>query len=289
VTEKNIRCGFVSLLGRPNVGKSTLMNRILGSKIAITSSKPQTTRNRIVGIHTTDNAQIVFLDTPGIHIPKKDMNKKMVKAAKLAAWESDLAVMLIEANNPWRDEDVLTLDLVEKLEVKKILVINKIDLVDKARILPLIENSSKLEVFDEIVPLSAKKGDNLERFTEVACSYLPEAPPLFPPDVLTDQAERFWVAEIVREKIVRFTRQELPYSSSVLVEDFKEDDKIIRIKAAVLVERENQKRMIIGKGGQMVKKIGTSARHDIESFLNKKIYLELFVKEDKNWWREQGI
>ena len=289
MTLDNFRCGFVSLLGRPNVGKSTLMNRILGSKVAITSSKPQTTRNRIVGIHNTDDVQTIFLDTPGIHVPKKDMNKKMVKAAKQAAWESDIAAMLIEANNPWHDEDLLTLDLVEKLEVKKILVINKIDLVEKGLMLPLMENSSKLEVFDEIIPLSAKKGDNIERFSEVLASYLPEGPALFPQDIVTDQAERFWVAEIVREKIVRFTRQELPYSSSVLVEEFKEEEKIIKIKAAVLVERENQKRMIIGKGGQMVKKIGTSARHDIESFLNKKIYLELFVKSDKNWWREQGI
>ncbi len=281
------KSGFVSLLGRPNVGKSTLMNRVLGAKIAITSPKPQTTRNKIVGIHTAPGHQIIFLDTPGIHKSNKPLNRMMVKEAKKAAADADLAVMIIEADNPWTEEDLLTLDLVETLEMKRVLAINKVDKVHRAAVLPLIDHSSKLSVFEEIVPLSALKGDNVDRFVEVVAGLLEEGPLLFPDDVLTDQAERFWAAEIIREKVVRRTRQEIPYSTAVMIEEFAESPGLIRIKAAILVERETQKRIVIGKAGAMIKEIGSAARHDLENFWGQKVFLELYVKHDKNWWRTQ--
>jgi GTP-binding protein Era len=280
------RCGFVSLLGRPNVGKSTLMNRVLGHKIAATSPKPQTTRNQIIGIHNLPNAQAVYMDTPGIHHPKKDLNRRMVREARRAAARSDLAVMIIEAHRPWVDADLITLDMVETLETTRILAINKIDKVAKERVLPLIDHSSKLSVFDEIVPVSALKGDNVDRFAEVVVSCLPEGEAAFPPDMITDQAERFWAAEVVREKVVRNMDQELPYQSAVVVEEFEETPDLIRIRAVILVERNSQKPMIIGKGGAMIKKIGTEARREIEEFLEIKVCLDLFVRVEKGWWKD---
>lgn len=284
MADEKFRCGFVSLLGRPNVGKSTLMNRMVGGKVSITSPKPQTTRNRILGIHNLPGAQAIYMDTPGIHDPKKPLNQRMIKEVKKAAGDCDLAVMIIEADRPWRDEDLLALDLVETLKVKKILAINKIDKVPKQSILPLIDHSSKLGVFDQIVPVSALKGENVDRFGEVVLNLLPEGPALFPLDMITDQAERFWAAEMIREKVVRKTSQELPYSTAVEVEEFKESDKLIRIRAVIYVERDSQKPIIIGRKGAMIKQIGTEARLDIENFLGRKVFLDLVVRVDKNWW-----
>lgn len=282
-TEGDFRCGFVSLLGRPNVGKSTLMNRILGEKIAITSPKPQTTRNRIIGIHNLEGAQAVYVDTPGIHHPGKELNRRMVGAARKAAAESDVMVMLIEAHRPWLDEDVLTLELVEKREIKKVLAINKVDKVPRERVLPLIDHSARLALFDQIVPVSALKGDNVERLARVVAALLPPGPALFPPDILTDQAERFWVAEVIREKVVRNTRDELPYASAVTIEEYDESPSLLRIRAVILVEKSSQKPIVIGRGGEMLKKIGSAARRDIEKFLGQKVFLELVVKVDRNW------
>lgn len=284
MADEKFRCGFISLLGRPNVGKSTLMNRMVGGKVSITSPKPQTTRNRILGIHNLPGAQAIYMDTPGIHDPKKPLNQRMIKEVKKAAGDCDLAVMIIEADRPWRDEDLLALDLVETLKVKKILAINKIDKVPKQSILPLIDHSSKLGVFDQIVPVSALKGENVDRFGEVVLNLLPEGPALFPLDMITDQAERFWAAEMIREKVVRKTSQELPYSTAVEVEEFKESDKLIRIRAVIYVERDSQKPIIIGRKGAMIKQIGTEARLDIENFLGRKVFLDLVVRVDKNWW-----
>lgn len=284
MADEKFRCGFISLLGRPNVGKSTLMNRMVGGKVSITSPKPQTTRNRILGIHNLPGAQAIYMDTPGIHDPKKPLNRRMVKEVKKAAGDCDLAVMIIEADRPWRDEDLLALDLVETLKVKKILAINKIDKVPKQSVLPLIDHSSKLGVFDQIVPVSALKGENVDRFGEVVLNLLPEGPALFPLDMITDQAERFWAAEMIREKVVRKTSQELPYSTAVEVEEFKESDKLIRIRAVIYVERDSQKPIIIGRKGAMIKQIGTEARLDIENFLGRKVFLDLVVRVDKNWW-----
>lgn len=284
MADEKFRCGFISLLGRPNVGKSTLMNRMVGGKVSITSPKPQTTRNRILGIHNLPGAQAIYMDTPGIHEPKKPLNQRMIKEVKKAAGDCDLAVMIIEADRPWRDEDLLALDLVETLKVKKILAINKIDKVPKQSVLPLIDHSSKLGVFDQIVPVSALKGENVGRFGEVVLNLLPEGPALFPLDMITDQAERFWAAEMIREKVVRKTSQELPYSTAVEVEEFKESDKLIRIRAVIYVERDSQKPIIIGRKGAMIKQIGTEARLDIENFLGRKVFLDLVVRVDKNWW-----
>lgn len=284
MADEKFRCGFISLLGRPNVGKSTLMNRMVGGKVSITSPKPQTTRNRILGIHNLPGAQAIYMDTPGIHDPKKPLNERMIKEVKKAAGDCDLAVMIIEADRPWRDEDLLALDLVETLKVKKILAINKIDKVPKQSVLPLIDHSSKLGVFDQIVPVSALKGENVDRFGEVVLNLLPEGPALFPLDMITDQAERFWAAEMIREKVVRKTSQELPYSTAVEVEEFKESDKLIRIRAVIYVERDSQKPIIIGRKGAMIKQIGTEARLDIENFLGRKVFLDLVVRVDKNWW-----
>jgi GTP-binding protein Era len=283
------RCGFVSLLGRPNVGKSTLLNRLLGQKVSITSPKPQTTRNQLLGIHNRAGSQAVYLDTPGIHVPRKELNKRMVQEARDAAGKSDVAVMMIEAARPWSDEDMATLDVVEPLAARKVLAINKIDKTAKERLLPLIEHSAKLAVFVEIVPISALTGENVDRFSAVVTGLLPEGPALFPLDMVTDQAERFWAAEIIREKIINKLSQELPYATAVVVEKFEETDKLIRVHAAILTERDSQKAIIIGKGGSMLKQIGTAARKDLEGFWGVKVYLELFVRVEKMWWKDAAV
>ena len=279
------RCGLVSLLGRPNVGKSTLMNRILGQKVSITSPKPQTTRNQIIGIHNRPGAQAVYLDTPGIHAAKKELNRRMVREAREAAARSDVAVMMIEAMRPWTDEDMGTLAVVEPLAVPRVLVINKVDKAVKERLLPVIEHSARLAVFAAIVPLSARTGENVDRFTEAVAGLLPEKEALFPLDMVTDQAERFWAAEIIREKLVNKLSQELPYATAVVVERFEESEKLIRIHAVILTERESQKPIIIGKGGAMLKQIGTAARKELEGFWGIKVFLELFVRVEKDWWK----
>ncbi|MFO8057656.1 MAG: GTPase Era, partial [bacterium] len=283
----SLRCGFIALLGRPNVGKSTLMNRILEEKVSITSSRPQTTRNRILGIHTYRDSQAVYMDTPGIHDWKGELNQWMVEQSRRAAADSDVAVMMIEADRPWRDPDLSVLELVEKLEVPRILVINKVDKVDKPSVLPLIRNSDSLGVFHDIVPLSALKGDNVDRFQEVVRDHLPEGPALFPEDMITDQAERFWVAEVVREKVVRNTREELPFSTAAVVTGFSEDPEIIRVQAEILVEKKSQKGIIIGSRGRMIKKIGSQARQDLEKFFGKQVFVELYVRVSEKWWKDR--
>jgi len=284
--DNSFRCGFVALLGRPNVGKSTLMNHILEEKISITSSRPQTTRNRILGIHTYKDSQAIYMDTPGIHDREGELNQWMVEQSRRAAADSDVAVMMIEADRPWRDPDIAVLDLLEKLDVPRLLVINKVDKTDKPSLLPLIKHSDTLGVFEQIVPLSALKGDNVDRFQEIVRERLPEGPALFPEDMITDQAERFWAAEVVREKLVRDTWQELPFSTAVVVSGFKEEGEIIRISADILVEKKSQKGIIIGKQGKMIKNIGTKARKDMENFFGKKIYLELYVRVSEKWWQD---
>jgi len=279
------RCGFVSLLGRPNVGKSTLINAILGRKIAITTPKPQTTRNRIMGVHNTPEAQLILVDTPGLHKGRGELNRVMARQARQAAQECDLAAMIIEAHRPWLDQDIMALDLVEGLSAPAVLVINKVDLVPKERVLPLIDHSAQLGVFEEIVPISALKNENVDRLVRAVAGLLPESGPLYPEEVLTDRAERFFAAEAVREKVILFTRQELPYSTGVIVEEFKEEPSLLRIRAAVLVDRPAHKPIVIGKGGAMLKKIGTSARKDLERFFGRKVFLELVVRVEKKWWQ----
>lgn len=277
--------GFVSIIGRPNVGKSTLLNNILGEKIVITSDKPQTTRNRIQGIHNLPGAQIVFIDTPGIHRATSRLNRAMVEVAVSSIREVDLILFLVEANAPAGDMEREIIGMLEETNVPVILVVNKIDLVEKPLLLEKIASYSQLFPFREIVPVSAGMGDGVERLVELVHGYLPEGPAYFPDDILTDVPERFVVAEIVREKVFRLTRDEVPYATAVEVDSFREreDGGLISIAATISVERDSQKGIIIGKKGAMLKRIGMEARQEIERLLDAKVFLELFVRVRKDW------
>ncbi|HLB25995.1 MAG TPA: GTPase Era [Nitrospirota bacterium] len=282
------KSGFVSIIGRPNVGKSTLMNALLGEKISIVSNKPQTTRNKVTGILTLPEAQVVFLDTPGIHRPKGLLNEYMVKAAKNACEEVDLVLLMVEAGRRPAPGEEEILDFVKGLGTKVFLVINKIDLVEKAALLPLIERYSSMNIFAEVIPVSSLKDVNLGDLQTTIIGYLPEGPKYFPDEDLSDQPERFIVAEIVREKIFRYTGEEVPYSTAVLVEEMKDKGDIVYARADIYVEKESQKAIIIGAGGRMLKKIGQAAREDAEKLLGSKIFLELWVKVKKDWRDKPG-
>ena len=284
MTDKTFRSGFVSIIGRPNVGKSTLLNRILGEKIVITSDKPQTTRNRIKGIHNIPGGQIVFIDTPGIHRATSLLNRYMVDEAQASIREVDLVLFLTEADSAEQRREAQILELLAAASSPVILVLNKIDLVAKETLLERISAFSALFPFREIVPVSALSGDGVERLVECVAKYLPEGPLYFPDDILTDLPERFIVAEIIREKVFRLTHDEIPYSTAIEIESFKErPDGLVAIAAAINVERDSQKGIIIGKKGAMLKKIGTEARREIEQFLDTRVFLELFVKVRRDW------
>lgn len=288
---KNFRSGFVSIIGRPNVGKSTLMNRILNEKIAIVSSKPQTTRNRIIGIKHLTNAQIIFLDTPGIHKPKFMMNKRMVKIAMDTLREDDLTLFLVEAMTSPGSGDRFILEELKRVEKPAFLLINKVDLVKKEMTLPLIDEYSSLMDFKEIIPISALKGENVERVVETMVKYLPPGEPFYSDEMVTDQTLRFMAAEIIREKIFKKTEEEIPYSVAVLIEEFleKNEKDLIKIKALILVEKDSQKGIIIGKSGKMLKAIGTEARRDLEELLESKVFLDIWVKAKKDWRQDEKI
>jgi len=285
------RSGYVSIAGRPNVGKSTLLNRVLGEKIAIISRKPNTTRNRILGIRNLTHAQIIFLDTPGIssgsfgHKAQKQLNRYMVKEAMKACGDADLILLMIEATRPWQDEDLFTLKNISRLNLPAFLLINKIDRVGKPSLLPLINQSQRQGPFKEIFPVSALTGHGVDELVDTIPSYLPEGPAYFPEDLITDQAERFLAAETVREKVFALTDKEVPYSTAVTIEEFKEAPDIIRISALIHVEHDSQKGILIGKNGAMLKKIGTLARRELEEFLAQRVFLKLLVRVEKNWTR----
>lgn len=287
----SFKSGFVAIIGRPNVGKSTLLNAILGEKIAIVSAKPQTTRNRIRGIKSTENAQIVFLDTPGIHEAKGYLNEFMVKEALAAIGDVDTIIYLVEAAKKIEEDDKFIIENLKRIKQPVILCINKVDIVIKDNLLPLIDEYSKAYAFKEITPLSAIKGEGVEELLNIIIKTLPEGPKYFPEDILTDQPERFVAAEIIREKVFLLTKQEIPYSTAVVVERFKENPqkKIVSISATINVERDSQKGIIIGKGGSMLKRIGTRARMDIERLLGTKVFLELFVRVQKDWTKDKKI
>lgn len=278
--------GFIAIIGPPNVGKSTLLNRFLGQKIAITSPRPQTTRNRILGIYNGDGYQMVFMDTPGIHQTKSLLHKSMVRSAKAALMEVDIILLVVglEEDAPSSELKVI-LRLLKKAAKPAILAINKIDLIKKERLLPIIEAYSRLYLFDSIIPISALYGDGLETLREEVKKRLSKGHQLFPPDMRTDKSQEFLIAEIIREKIYYETRQELPYSSAVTVERLEEDPErdLINVMAIIYVEKASQKGIIIGKNGRMIKRIGTNARIEIERIFSAKVYLELFVKVEKNW------
>ncbi|MEW6571142.1 MAG: GTPase Era [Nitrospirota bacterium] len=280
---ERFRSGYVSIVGRPNVGKSTLLNSILGEKIAIVTPKPQTTRNRIIGIKNLPGVQIIFIDTPGIHRPRHRLGEAMVKVATEALREIDVILFMIEPREPGKTE-MFIVNLLKNIKVPVFLLINKIDLVKKPDLLPVIESFSKLRPFEEIIPISATKMDGVDLLMERICNYLPAGPKFYPDDLVTDQLERFMVSEIVREKIMSMTKEELPYSVAVEVADWKErQDGFVSISCNIYVERNGQKAIIIGKKGTMLKSIGTQARSEIEKLLNAKVFLELWIKVMKDW------
>jgi GTP-binding protein Era len=281
------RCGHVALIGFPNVGKSTLMNRLVGEKLAITSPKPQTTRYRLLGILNRPEAQVLFLDTPGVLEARGPLNKSLVQAALAALEGADLVVWLVEPRPPAREDRVL-LPRLQKLSTPLMVAINKVDLVKKPQILPLIAAYHELFPQAPIVPVSGLKGEGMEELLAEIIKLLPAAPPFYPPDQLTDQPERFLVAELIRERLFHHTGEELPYAVAVRVEEFDESRRpeLVRIRAVVYVERESQKGMVIGKKGSLLKAIGAEARAEIESLLDAHVYLELWVKVWRNWRRD---
>lgn len=288
--EPSFRSGFVALVGRPNVGKSTLFNALLGEKLAIVTDKPQTTRNRIRGILNRPDAQVVFLDTPGIHKPQHRMNEIMVRNAVATLGEVDLVCLLVEADQPPGAGDRFIIDLMKRVETPAFLVINKIDLVRRETLLPLIDEARTLHPFAEVVPVSAATGENLEELKETIVRVLPEGPRLFPEDMKTDQTERFLASELIREQVFMQTKEEVPYSTAVVVEEMKDrPEGTIYIRALVVVERESQKGIVIGRKGARLKAIGQAARREVERILGAKVYLDLFVKVKPRWREESEV
>ena len=285
--ENKFKAGFVALVGRPNVGKSTLLNNILGTKLSITSPKPQTTRMRILGVKHDKDAQIIFLDTPGVQKGKDVLTKTVVESAVSSMEEADVIAMVIDATKGWTKEDQQILEnYVKKYNKPTILIINKVDKVQKDLLLPLIDEVSKKHDFKEIIPTSATKGTNLDRLIETLKNYLPESPPLFPEDQITDLPLKFYIAEIIREKAFHVLKDELPYSIAVEVESIREGDKnknLLFIDAVIYVEKDNHKKIVIGKKGQTIKKIGQLAREELEALLGKKVHLNLWVKVKEKW------
>jgi len=283
------RSGFVSIVGRPNAGKSTLLNALVGEKIAIVTEKPQTTRTRIQGMVNVKAqkgrpaGQIVFIDTPGVHKPDSRLNRKMMQEIHAALESRDIVLLLVDASDRFGPADQFVIDLVQKSGGTAFLLLNKIDKLQKEKLLPVIEHYSKLHNFQEIIPISAIKQDGLETLVDKIMRTLPEGPRYFPTDQLTDLPERFIAAEIIREKILLKTGKELPYATAVVVERFEDLPKLTRIAAAIYCERDGQKAILIGKGGQKLKEFGTSARIELEALLGKKVFLELFVKVKKDW------
>nr|WP_272579205.1 GTPase Era [Providencia sp. PROV265] len=285
MSELQSHCGFVAIVGRPNVGKSTLLNQLLGQKVSITSRKPQTTRHRIMGIHTEDNYQIIYVDTPGLHIEeKRAINRLMNRAASSSIGDVELVIFVVEGTN-WTPDDEMVLTKLSSLRCPVILAINKIDnVVDKTILLPHIGMISQKMNFLDVVPISAEKGTGVDTIAKIVKQHIPEATHHFPEDYITDRSQRFMASEIIREKLMRFLGDELPYSVTVEIEQFKVmDSGIYHINGLILVEREGQKKMVIGNKGSKLKTIGTEARIDMERMFDNKVHLELWVKVKSGW------
>lgn len=281
---KKYKSGFVSIVGRPNVGKSTLMNQIIGEKITITSDKAQTTRNRIQGIHTTDEEQIVFIDTPGIHKPKHQLGQFMVDTALSTFNEVDIVLFMINVSEKKGPGDKFIMERLKNIETPVFLVMNQIDKIHPDELLPIIEDYQSEMAFTEIIPVSAANGNNVDRLLSVISSYLEEGPQFFPSDQVSDHPEYFIVSEFVREKVLELTREEIPHSVAVITDSMQRGENgLIDVNVTINVERNSQKGIIIGKGGKMLKEIGTRARKDIEKLLGSKVYLELWVKVQDDW------
>jgi len=285
------KSGFIGIIGRPNVGKSTLLNSIIGEKIAIVTPKPQTTRNRITGIKNLEEGQFVFLDTPGIHKASTPLNQYMVGAATAAFRNVDLFLLLVEANTGVHQQDPFIIKSLQDVRLPVILVINKIDLVKKHTLLPIIDQFRQLFPFHEIIPISALTGDGVQIIIGEIWKLLPEGPRYFPEDMVTDCSERFIAAEIIREKITFLTHQEVPYATAVVVDIFRENGErsLIYIQATINCEKNSQKGILIGKKGAMLKEIGTQARKEMERFFAVRIYLELFVRVRRDWTRNERM
>lgn len=279
------RAGTVALVGRPNAGKSTLMNRYLGEKLAIVSDKPQTTRHRLVGILTADRGQMVFYDTPGVHKPVHQLNRRMVQYATDALNDADVVCLLVDAKTKFAGGDAYMLDLLRRTGVRRFAALNKVDAVAKPKLLPLIERYAESGLFDEIVPISALDGGGCDVLLDLLFDALPEGGPLYDPELFTLHPERFLAAELIREKVLAETRDELPYTTAVVIEAWDEDaDKeLTRIHASLLVEKSGQKGILIGKGGATIKRLGTAARHDLEELLGRRVYLDLNVRCEPHW------
>jgi GTP-binding protein Era len=282
------KSGFISILGRPNVGKSTLFNCLLGDKIAIVAEKPQTTRNRILGIKNMEGGQLILLDTPGIHQGRSELNQRMVRTAIVSGRDADVLLFLIEATAPHVEKDQQMIESFKGSGGVPFLVINKIDLVKRQNLLPIMDQYQRLHPFKEILPISAITGEGIEILLGEILKVLPESPPYYPEDVVTDQTERFWVSEIIREKVIHQCYQEIPYSTAVTIEEFKEhpEKNLVVIKATIHIERDSQKKILIGKGGQKLKKIGEVARKEVEALLGTRVFLELWVNVEKNWTQD---
>ena len=284
--------GLVSFVGRPNAGKSTLLNRLVGTKLAIVSDKPQTTRTRISGVRNYPDAQVVFLDTPGIHRPLHRMNVQMVDTAVETLREVDVVGLVVDASEPSGKGDKFVVDLIKDVAAPVILILNKIDLMKKSRLLPIMERYGREGRFAEIVPISAATGDNVDRLERVMLERLPEGEARYPADYLTDQPERFFAAEIVREQLLQATHDELPFSSAVVVDRFEEPAEgrdLMRLFCTIVVDRESQKPIVVGRGGEMVKRIGTAAREELERFFGMRVYLDLHVKVKSEWREDERV
>lgn len=279
------KSGFISIIGRPNVGKSTFLNRVIGQKIAIMSDKPQTTRNKVQGVLTTNDAQLVFIDTPGIHKPKHKLGDFMMKVAQNTLKEVDIVLFMVNAEEGFGRGEEFILDKFQSIKTPVFLVINKIDLVHPDQLMEIIVSYKEKYPFAEIIPISALEGNNLEVLLGVIKKYIPEGPQYYPADQVTDHPERFIVSELIREKALHLTREEIPHSLAVVIEKMErlEDKDVVHVMATIIVERDSQKGIVIGKQGSMLKEVGKRARQDIENLLGTKVFLELWVKVQKDW------
>jgi len=295
-----VKCGFVSFIGRPNAGKSTLVNRLVGVKLAIVSDKPQTTRNRILGVKNYDAAQVVFLDTPGIHRPLHRMNVRMVDAAVDTIGDVDVLGLVVDATEAGGKGDAFVLDLVKRSSAPVFLILNKIDRMKRSRLLPIIDayrRKAPEVTFAEIVPVSASTGENVDRLERAIIDHLPVGEARYPADYLTDQPERFFAAEIIREKLLQLTRAEIPFSSAVAIDRFEEPapggggrgERLLKLFASIVVDRESHKPIVVGRGGDMIKRIGTAAREDLERFFGVRVFLDLHVRVKSEWREDEQV
>lgn len=289
--DPSFKSGFVAIIGRPNVGKSTLLNQVVGQKVAIMSNKPQTTRNKIRAVYTTEAGQIIFLDTPGIHKPKSKLGDYMVAVAENALNEVDLVLYVIDATKEYGSGEAYIIERLQQVKTPVFLIINKIDLVHPEVLLPLIDAYRKRYPFKQVIPVSALEGNNTQAMLEAIFAELPQGPMYYPADQVTDHPERFVAAELIREKVLHLTREEVPHSIAVVVEEMKrrEDGQTVYIYAAIYVERQSQRGILIGKNGEMLREIGRRARLDIERLLGNKVYLELWVKVKKDWRNQEQM